>query len=146
MPDATINNKTATFVLSTIFCSKYEHKCGISIYTAPLGGGVVQLLERGASDHKVAGLVSVLGSTLLCLSERLNTNFLTSSLYDVKDSTDVCFEMAYTGEKKLEPNKQADMVLPVSSKVSLDNNFPMLNIDDVVPKVMRINRTNQLIN
>ena len=42
--------------------------------------------------------------------------------------------------------KQADMVLPVSAKVSLSNNCPMLNVYDVVPRVKRINRTNKQTN
>ena len=63
-----------------------------------------------------------------------------------KDSTGVCFTTAYTGEKKLKKanKKQADMVLPVSPKVSPGNNCPILNICDVVPPVRRINRNNLL--
>ena len=38
-------------------------------------------------------------------------------------STGVCFETAYTGETKIK--KQADMILPVSPKVSLGNNCPV---------------------
>ena len=50
----------------------------------------------------------------------------------------------YTGEKKIKkPNKkQADMVLPVSPKVGLGNNCPLLNVYDVVPRVRRKNRSN----
>ena len=36
--------------------------------------------------------------------------------------------------------KQADMVLPVSPKVGLDNNCPKFNVNDVVPRVWKINR------
>ena len=38
------------------------------------------------------------------------------------------------------------MVLPVSLKVGLGTNCPMLNVYDVVPRVRRINRTNSLTN
>ena len=43
-------------------------------------------------------------------------------------------------EKKIK--KQAGMVLPVSPKVGLGYNCPMLNVYDVIPRVRRINRTN----
>ena len=61
-----------------------------------------------------------------------------------KTSTQACFTMAYTGEKnfKKQIKKQALMVLPVFPKVSLSNNFPMLNIYNLVPHVMKINRYN----
>ena len=36
------------------------------------------------------------------------------------------------------------MVLPVSMKVGLGYNCPMLNVYDVAPRVRRINRNNQL--
>ena len=62
------------------------------------------------------------------LGKTLNANFQTDSLCGVEDSTDVCFTTAFTREKI---KKQADMVLPVSPKVGLRNNYPMLY--DVVP-------------
>ena len=37
------------------------------------------------------------------------------------------------------------MVLPVTPKVGLGNNFPKLNVCDVVPRIRRINRTNYVI-
>ena len=36
------------------------------------------------------------------------------------------------------------MVLPVSSKVGLGNNYHLLNVYDVVQQIRRINRCNQL--
>ena len=42
--------------------------------------------------------------------------------------------------------EEADMVLPGSSKVGLDNNCLMLNVYDVFPRVRRINRSNKLTN
>ena len=78
---------------------------------------------------------------VVSLGKTLNANFLAGSLCGVKDSTGVCFTMAYTGKKIEKPNKkQVDMVLLVSSKVSLGNNCPMRNVNDVVSQVRRIYR------
>ena len=66
----------------------------------------------------------------------LNANFLIDFLC-------VCFTTAYTGEKSKKPKKkQANIVLPVSAKVGLGKNCPMLNVYDVVSRVRRINRSN----
>ena len=93
------------------------------------------LVERQASnrkvarDRKVAGSMPTVGITSLCPWERpLSVNIPTGSLCDVKDNTCVCFTTAYTGKKK----KQLDIVLPVSPKVGLGNNYPMLNVHDIV--------------
>ena len=94
-----------------------------------------------ARDRKVAGSMLELGITSLYPWERhFNANFHTGSLCGVEESAGVCFKTAYTGEKK--NKKQADMALSVSPKVGLDNNCPMLNVNDVVPQVRRINRSN----
>ena len=88
----------------------------------------------------------VLGTILLCFGKgkKKNANFLTGSLYGVEDRTGVFFTTAYTGEKiNKKPNKkQTDLTLPVSPKVGLGNNCPVLDVYDVVPRVSRINRTN----
>ena len=45
-------------------------------------------------------------------------------------------------EKKNQSKKQADVVLSLSSKMNLGNNCSMLNINDFVPSVRRVNRYN----
>ena len=75
----------------------------------------------------------------MSLGKTLVANFFTGSLCGVEDSTGFCFIRAYIGEKINQ--KQADMVLPVSPKVGLGNNFPMLSVYDAVPQTRRIDRT-----
>ena len=59
-----------------------------------------------------------------------------------KTSAGIRFTTAYTGEKKLKTQikKQANMILPVSSKAGFGTNCPMLIVYDVVPLIRRINR------
>ena len=65
-------------------------------------------------------------------------NYLTGTLCIVwKTNTNVCFASAYIGEKNEinQIKKQADMLLPLSPQVVLGNNYPILNVYDVVPRV-----------
>ena len=81
-----------------------------------------------ASDRKVADSMPVFDITLLCPWEKHLT--LIPNLCGVEDSTGICFTTAYVPKKKIK--KQTDMVLPVSPKVGLGNNCPLLHIYDVV--------------
>ena len=98
----------------------------------------------------------ILGITSLCPWEK-NASFLTGSLCGVEDKHRCLFHNDTYGRKKIKKpyKKIADMVLPVSPKVDIGyqclivfvlpmHNCPMLNVNDVVPRVRRINRTNQL--
>ena len=58
-------------------------------------------------------------------------------------STGVCFTTAYTREtNKKTKEKTADVILPVSPKMGLGSNYPILNVYDVVPRVRMINTYN----
>ena len=81
----------------------------------------------------------------------LKSIFLTDSLCGLKDKHRCLKDKhrclfnndIYQSKKLKKPNKkQTDMVLPVSSKVGLGNNCPMLNVHNVVPLVVTVgNRT-----
>ena len=47
-------------------------------------------------------------------------------------------------KKIIKDEKQANMVLPFFPKAGLGNNYPLLNVYDVVPQIRKINKTNQL--
>ena len=75
----------------------------------------------------------------------INVNYLTGTLCGVEDHHKCLFYNGIYRRKKNKPNrKQADMVLPVSPKVGLGNNYSTLNVYDVVRRVRRINKYNQL--
>ena len=84
----------------------------------------------------------ILGITSLCPWER-HLKLISLQALSVVWKTSICFTVAYTEEKTKKLNKkQANMVLPVSPKVGVGYNFPMIKAYDVVPRVKRINRTN----
>ena len=78
------------------------------------------------------------------LGNTLKTKFLTHILRGVEDWHKYLFHICKNREKKTTKKKtnekQANVVLQVSPKMSLCNNCPMLNVYKIVPRVRRINK------
>ena len=101
------------------------------------GGRVAQLVAHQAGDRKVAGSMS--------FGKTLNANFLTVSVWCGRQQRCLFHRGIYRtkGKKKQTKNKRTWYYLYLRKWVWVTI-CPMLNVYDVVPRVKRINRTNQL--
>ena len=79
---------------------------------------------------------------VVSLKKTVNANFQPDTLRGVEDKHKCLFHNGIYWQKKIKQSnkKQTDMALPISPKVNLGYNFPMVNVYDVVQRDSRIKR------